>query len=267
MSREIDKYTEWDAAYVLGALSSEERWEYERHLAGCPACSRSLAELAGLPALLSKVPAEDVLPAESGAFGTAAVDGSAVPLGVTSVPEHSGWRRLREAADAQRRHARRLIGAWGLVAAAALVAVALLLPGILTPSTQSAPTAAAPTATAQVTLTQVQPSALSADVRLVSEPWGTRVESTCTYATAAAKRLTAAPTTAGGGGYGGAEQGYALYVTDTAGVSSLVASWVAAPGSTVEPVGTTPVAAKDIASVDIRSVATGAVLLASQTTH
>ena len=33
-----DPYAEWDAAYVLGALSPAERLEFEGHLSGCGRC-------------------------------------------------------------------------------------------------------------------------------------------------------------------------------------------------------------------------------------
>jgi hypothetical protein len=48
-----DQYAEWDAAYVLGALSPSDRRAYERHLAECAACRAAVAELAGMPGLLS----------------------------------------------------------------------------------------------------------------------------------------------------------------------------------------------------------------------
>jgi RNA polymerase sigma-70 factor (ECF subfamily) len=161
------------------------------------------------------------------------------------------WTRLRAAAHTQRRRSRRRMTA-SVLLAAALVSVALVLPGLLTPAEQPVPSAAP-----AVTLTQVQPSALTAEVRLVSEPWGTRIEATCVYA-------NAGPTSVSPGGYGAGEQDYALYVTDRSGASRQVASWGAAPGSTVEPVGTTNVVRRDIARVDIRSVASGSVLLDSQ---
>ena len=49
-----------DAAYVLGSLSPTDRLEFERHLPGCERCRRSVAELAGLPGLLGRVPREQV---------------------------------------------------------------------------------------------------------------------------------------------------------------------------------------------------------------
>ena len=49
-----DRYLEWDGAYVLGALSSSERREYEQHLAGCAACQRAVSEFAGMPGLLAQ---------------------------------------------------------------------------------------------------------------------------------------------------------------------------------------------------------------------
>src|SRR5215212_9327779 len=49
-----------DAAYVLGALSPAERLEFERHLPTCASCRRSVAQLAGMPGLLARVPVESV---------------------------------------------------------------------------------------------------------------------------------------------------------------------------------------------------------------
>ena len=60
MTTTIDPYRQWDAAYVLGALSAKERLEYEQHLADCQECSAAVAELAGVPGLLAKVPESDV---------------------------------------------------------------------------------------------------------------------------------------------------------------------------------------------------------------
>ena len=59
-SRHDDRYEMWDAAYVLGSLSSNERREYETHLSDCPPCRMAVAELSGMPALLALLDATDV---------------------------------------------------------------------------------------------------------------------------------------------------------------------------------------------------------------
>src|SRR5450631_3987305 len=50
-----DEFALYDAAYVLGALSPADRRAFEEHLQSCPACASSVAELAGLPGLMSRV--------------------------------------------------------------------------------------------------------------------------------------------------------------------------------------------------------------------
>ena len=39
------RYAEWDAAYVLGALSPAERREFEEHLDECEKCRAAVTEL------------------------------------------------------------------------------------------------------------------------------------------------------------------------------------------------------------------------------
>ena len=53
-------YAMWDAAYVLGSLSAADRREFETHLAGCPSCREAVAELGGVPALLSQLSLQDM---------------------------------------------------------------------------------------------------------------------------------------------------------------------------------------------------------------
>ncbi|MET8847327.1 zf-HC2 domain-containing protein [Amycolatopsis sp. NPDC004625] len=53
-----DPYRDWDAAYVLGALSPGERREYEGHLGSCVPCAAAVASFAGMPGILSVVPRE-----------------------------------------------------------------------------------------------------------------------------------------------------------------------------------------------------------------
>jgi anti-sigma factor RsiW len=63
-----DEYTMWDAAYVLGSLSSAERREFETHMTDCPLCGNAVGELSGMPALLSQLD-RDELAAIDARFG------------------------------------------------------------------------------------------------------------------------------------------------------------------------------------------------------
>ncbi|MEV5648159.1 zf-HC2 domain-containing protein [Nocardia sp. NPDC052254] len=56
-----DEYATWDAPYVLGALDQEQRLAYENHLIDCVDCRAAVAELSGLPGLLSRVPGDVAL--------------------------------------------------------------------------------------------------------------------------------------------------------------------------------------------------------------
>ncbi|WP_062995042.1 anti-sigma factor family protein [Nocardia mikamii] len=77
-----DDYATWDAPYLLGALDRDQRLEYEAHLSGCDECRLAVADLSGLPGLLSHVPddvALSLLDDESaadhaGSFGDAGFD-------------------------------------------------------------------------------------------------------------------------------------------------------------------------------------------------
>ena len=55
-----DRYATWDAAYVLGSLSSIERREYEAHLETCDRCRAAVADISGMPALLAMLDVDDV---------------------------------------------------------------------------------------------------------------------------------------------------------------------------------------------------------------
>ncbi|MBB5632374.1 RNA polymerase sigma-70 factor (ECF subfamily) [Cryobacterium mesophilum] len=213
----IDTYRDWDAAYLLGALPAAERREFEDHLSGCAACRSSVAELAGIPGLLARVPLSELEPIEE------------APQDLLP--------RLVGAARRHRVRVRALTGGIVLAAAAAAVAVTLILPQLTSNPAEPA---------AELTLSQVVPSTLSAEVQLVGHAWGTSIDMTCSY----------------GGGYGQGAATYALYVTDTSGKETQLATWTAEPGRTVEPSGTTSLALKDIRSVDVRAMADGTILLA-----
>lgn len=50
-----ERFGEWPAAYVLGALDSEDRKAFEGHLDGCDLCTADVASFAPIPGLLAKV--------------------------------------------------------------------------------------------------------------------------------------------------------------------------------------------------------------------
>ena len=245
----VDGFRDWDAAYVLGALAPDERRAYELHLEGCEACAAAVAELAGLPGLLSRVePAAASALLNEHPLGTAPSDEPLPDHRETLAPPAALLPRLVH--SVRRRRRRRILGSTlGLVAAAAALALAvpLLMPSTAPPSNP----ATTAVAEAPIVLHQVVSSPLRASARLLPQAWGTRVEMDCRYAEQTA-----------GDGYGAAGPAdYAMYVTDAAGNATQIATWTAGPGQNAEPAGTTSLAPDQIASVDVRAVATGTVLL------
>lgn len=230
-----DEFATWDAAYVLGALSPVDRRAYEEHLGACDRCAAAVSELAGMPGLLGRLPREQGL-------ATLSADPDPDP---ERAPAGGGADLLPVLLTRVRR--RRLRVRWitaGLAAAAVLLigVLAVVLPPALSASTQPSK---------PIAMEQVEPSALTAELRLTAEPWGTRIDSRCRYATL-------------GGDHGSRSWTYALVVTDREGRESQVSTWQADEGSTVVPTATTSVPVADIASIDIRSAGDGTVLLRSR---
>lgn len=60
MSGPDDPFATYDAAYVLGALSPEDRSAFEHHVKECINCARAVQDLAGLPGLLSLTSPEEI---------------------------------------------------------------------------------------------------------------------------------------------------------------------------------------------------------------
>ena len=105
-----DRYETWDAAYILGSLSSNERLEYEAHLATCARCRAAVAELSGIPALLARVDPADVQALDE----TQPEPPPLNPEVLDSLLAKVAWRRRRT----------RLVSSIALAAAAAVLAVA-----------------------------------------------------------------------------------------------------------------------------------------------
>ena len=143
-----DSFAMFDAAYVLGALSDADRIAFEAHLAECDACSASVRELSGLPAVLASVPE------------SALVD-EAPPLSLLPALQ-------RRARGAVRR--RRWIVSGVAAAAACVLALAVVL---------SWPTSRP--ASHPVAMTAVAPAPITATADVRDVGWGTKIELVCRY--------------------------------------------------------------------------------------
>jgi predicted anti-sigma-YlaC factor YlaD len=81
--------------YVVGAIDPSERAIVDLHLQDCPACREELSGLAGLPALLGRVPREDVLRMGDGGVGLPDMDEPPAELLNSLLRRVAGTRRTR----------------------------------------------------------------------------------------------------------------------------------------------------------------------------
>jgi hypothetical protein len=255
-----DDYSDWDAAYVLGALPVAERREYESHLAACAACRVAVAELAGMPGLLAQLPPGEVLAMDLDGGSDLQPPASLMPL-LPEVPVESARRRwltpLAAAAAAL------LIGGLGGYAASSAGRDGSPDPGVTSTagSTGGNHQVAAP---GRLAFTAVEPSLMTAVVDVVPIPNGTELRVECQYARQTGAPPTTGPTTtrptsgAGGAGSGGDYRiDYAIWVVDRAGKATELRDWTARPDRIMHPVGVSALPIAQIASVEIRQVDTG----------
>ncbi|MDX6375285.1 MAG: hypothetical protein QOD98_4273 [Nocardioidaceae bacterium] len=220
-----------DGAYVLGALSPEDRVAFERHLPGCPECAQSVRELAGLPGLLARVPVEILDP-----------ETLPVPVPDTLLPA-----LVRRARRTQRRRT------WitsGLVAAAAVGAIGAV--GVATLGHDDSPPSAAPsagptTAAAQI-MKPIGNEPISGWISLTKVGWGTRLDLTCSYADDSSAYQDPNWST------------YTMYVHTADGVVEQVASWKALPGKEMHLSAATAADVADITDIEVRTAAGDTVL-------
>jgi hypothetical protein len=230
-----DRYTTWDAAYVLGSLSSAERREYEAHLETCDRCRAAVADISGMPALLAMLDADDVR-------ALAKEQPEPPPLRPevrTQVLDKVRWRRRRS----------RILtyGAVGL--AAALLAVGLVIavrPGIVGLQSGTEQVAAQ-----QLEMNKLVTTPFSATISVNSYAWGTRIDMACTYGDWSS-----------GGGTPPSNLGMVVVGRD--GSHTQIATWLGLSGATALPSGNTPVHVGEIAAVQLVSADSGQVLLERQ---
>ncbi|AYG03699.1 anti-sigma factor family protein [Gryllotalpicola protaetiae] len=240
MSDGVDSVHEWDAAYVLGALSPDDRRLFEEHLETCPECRASVAELAVMPALLAKVPAPEFPTVEEQPEAASRKDPGGDPFETRASRAPQGSETLASLAHRVRRRriTRRWVLAGASVLAAAAIAAAVVLPTALS----------APPAGTQIALEQTTPSPVTATVAVAAKRWGTELTMSCSYAQTS---------------YSTATRDYALYVTDASGQATRVSSWSAWPGSTIRTSAAVATPKAELRTLQIRDVKTGTVLLSS----
>jgi hypothetical protein len=234
MNPDHERFAEWDSAYVLGALSPADRIAYEEHLESCARCRGAVAELSPMPGLLARLSADRA---------SALLDEEDEPAGA-SAPRPALLDELRH--EARRRRERRRQWSFALVAAAA----ALLFAAIAIPLTliSAGGTDAGPDARSS-TFEPIADAPLVASATLTPVDWGTRIDLDCRY-----EVYEGAPAD-------GREWPYALYVVDRDGGEREVSSWKASPGESAQLEAGTAVDLDDIASLEIRALGTGTVLM------
>lgn len=226
-----DRYATWDAAYVLGSLESDERREYEAHLAGCERCRAAVAELNGMPALLSMLTLDDVR-----ALDDAEPDPPLRPEVLQSVLDTVSRRRRRS----------RWITTTAVAVAAALLAVGLVF--AVNPRVFGMQRGEQQETAQSLEMSKLADTPINASIAMSSYAWGTRIDMTCSY---------------GDWGQRGAvkPQNLGMVVIGRDGSRSEVATWLGISGATALPSATTPMPKEHIAAVQLVTVDDGKVLL------
>jgi len=224
------RYATWDAAYVLGSLSASDRREFETHMAGCPACREAVADLSGVPALLSQLDRAEVAAMDGRGDESFSETPALSPELLPSLLATVRWRRRRTR-----------VATWVASSAAAAVLGIGVLVGV---QGYSATHAQQVTASAQP-MAQVGTAMLTSTVQVVGQHWGTSINLKC---------FCLAPLNAH-------HDTLAMVVVGRDGSQTRLATWVAEPGHTATPAGSISTPVDQIAAVQVVSADNGQVLL------
>jgi len=235
--RDHERFRDWDAAYLLGALSPADRRAYEEHLAECATCSAAVGDLAGVPALLGILPRAQALALLEDQPDAAATVRPAPDL----VPALLG--RVRKI----RRRRRWTTAVVAAVAAVAVVALTLFVPAALTEPNGTTVTASLQAATS------ASRSPLSADVTLTAQKWGTSIGMVCRWNEASGWSPSGTTT----------RWDYGLWIVTADGRSQRVATWSAGPGDVVRTTDSTDQPISSIVRLELRSIDGKTVLLSA----
>lgn len=212
---------EWDAAYLLGALSAEEAAQYERYLAEATPHARS-REFDDLPAILDALSPQEALALIDDRPATGAQTGPAVEP--TSLAAAAQRRRLRS---------RRTRWATAFASAAALLLVGGIVGYSVVPREPS-------TGVELQAMAPGQREGVAASLALSDEPWGTRLDWQCRYTKPWATNVNS----------------YDLVVTTKDGAESTVASWSPSGDEASNLAAATRIPKENIRSVMIREAGT-----------
>jgi hypothetical protein len=227
----IDRFRDWDAAYVLGALDSEDRRAFEQHLAKCARCSSAVAEFAGLPGILSKLSSEDAVALLASDDVTVGVDDHLRD----GVHTPGLVQRLAFAATRRRRRIR-----FGMLGAAVAVVALITIGGVAFTASQGP-------AVATVAMAPIQQHVITASLAVTRKAWGTRFDWSCSYP--ADSGIYSAPVS------------YDLVVVKKSGAQSVVATWSSNGPHSAGLSASSDIAFGDISSVEIRLTGSSTTLL------
>jgi hypothetical protein len=242
--------------YLLGALDSAERAEFDRHLVSCPHCRAEVDGLRPVVAALGAVSESDLThsspanPARSGTEGpgTAARGMPDQDAAAAQVPDTLLPGLLARAARIRRRRTA-LFGVLGGIAAAAVVALTVVL---VTGTSGTPGTATAAADTHVMVMNPVHGGRVNATAMVADMPWGTEITLHCHYQSGAGSGGSggASPST---GSYPSGSGGpvYSLRVVDSSGSVHDVGSWAVANGQDTVFTGGTSVPMHQIKQIDV----------------
>jgi hypothetical protein len=216
--RPDDDLAEWDAAYILGALSLEDRRAYESYLAANPPRAAELTELAGLPGILNALSREEAVALTDLA-------------GTTPVERGDEVASLAQAAAKRQRRTRRSM----LTAAVASAAALLIAGGVVGATVFSRPTPPVET----VAMQPMQPTprgGLTAQLAVTEKKWGTELNWACEYTKDWSRNV----------------KSYDIVVTTHDETKYVVGSWKPAGDEATGLSAATSIPKEQIRSVDIR---------------
>jgi hypothetical protein len=220
--RPDDDLAEWDAAYVLGALSLEDRRTYESYVAHDPARAAEVTELAGMPGILNALSRDEAV-ALTDLAGAAPAEGGGQIASLAQA-----------AAKRQRRTRRTFLTAAVASAAALLIAGGIVGATVFTRSTPPVETVA------MQPMQQTPREGLTAQLAVTQKMWGTELNWACEYTKDWSRNVAS----------------YDLVVTTRDGTETSVGSWKPAGDEATGLSAATSIPTSEISTIDIRVTGT-----------